>query len=360
MKRLAWIGRVLVGLCLLEAVSCDTPPSTDRAKLMGYVVPTDAVIISAMKLVGQKFGDSTLYCAFPVFKTGETGIATQDSPVCDAAYASLKLLGWQKNLYHEQQYIADTICTSFHLTGVGSFTPADLFNCGYPVTDSIKPPTATVDTLGRWDFASGASGWYPEAGTWNASGGTYQNTANAGSATTAGVNVGDAFSWAGAGTWADYTVSAKVTPMSWSGTFGIIRLFARWRDVRNWYYVNLTSDSHLQLRKYVNGVATDLAPPIAYPVALGRTYKLALVVAGTSIKAFVNDTLRMSATDATFSSGQVGVGGWNSLGRFDDVLVTRPRAGVLGAQLFAPERKWVPMDTTRRVRSGPRHVTRLM
>ena len=86
-------------------------------------------------------------------------------------------------------------------------------------------------------------------------------------------------------------------PLSFPATAGIVRLFARWQNTTNWYYLNLTKDGHVQLRRYRNGAILDLAPQKVYPVVLGQWYTLRLECLGSSLKAYVNGVLQEMARD---------------------------------------------------------------
>src|SRR3989454_559730 len=166
------------------------------------------------------------------------------------------------------------------------------------------------------NFETGtAAGWNATAGTWSVvqDGGSYvyrnSNTS------------GDDWSYNGSSAWTDYAIEAQVKPLTWNAAGGIVRIFGRWQDANNWYYLNLTSDNHVQLRKYVNGTITDLAPPQSLTVTPGTWYKVRLEMVGTTLKAYVNDVLQLTATDATFSAGRIAVGGWNNTAEFDNVVV---------------------------------------
>src|SRR5439155_724981 len=131
---------------------------------------------------------------------------------------------------------------------------------------------------------------------------------------------GDNWSYNGSAAWTDYAIEALIKPLTWNSG-GIARIFGRWQDANHWYYVNLTSDNHIQLRKNVNGTLTDLAPQKSFKVSKGTWYKVRLEMVGTKLKAYVNDVLQLTATDATFSSGLIAVGGFNNTAEFDNVVV---------------------------------------
>jgi hypothetical protein len=118
----------------------------------------------------------------------------------------------------------------------------------------------------------------------------------------------------------------------------------------------------------VNGVATDLAFK-TYPIVLGQWYKVRLAMDGPALSVYVNDTLQLSATDTQYKAGVIGVGGFNSTGLFDDVVVRNLGGGSAtscvptGTQVcavsfsFNPANLTVPVGTTVTWKNGdPNHV----
>ncbi|HYU28458.1 MAG TPA: family 16 glycoside hydrolase, partial [Gemmatimonadales bacterium] len=165
------------------------------------------------------------------------------------------------------------------------------------------------------NFETGtAAGWNPTAGTWSVvldgSNHVYRNSNTS----------GDNWSYNGSAAWTDYALEALIKPLTWNSG-GIVQILGRWQDANHWYYVNLTADNHIQLRKNVNGTFTDLAPQKSFTVSKGTWYKVRLEMVGTTLKAYVNDVLQLTATDATFSSGLIAVGGFNNTAEFDNVVV---------------------------------------
>jgi hypothetical protein len=165
------------------------------------------------------------------------------------------------------------------------------------------------------DFEAGTGRWYPTAGTW-----TVAAEAN-GNHVYRQTNVtGDNWSYAGDPAWTDYAMEADIMPLTWGGTSRIVRIFGRWIDARNWYYVNLSSAGRLELRKYVNGAVTELASK-PFPVTLGQWYRVRLEMIGTALSVYVAGALQLTATDATFSHGMIALGGYGNTAQFDNVAV---------------------------------------
>jgi len=102
--------------------------------------------------------------------------------------------------------------------------------------------------------------------------------------------------------------------------FGVM---ARQTDSRNYYYLTLRSSNTLSLRKLVNGVATPLATT-AFTVKPATWYDLRLEAVGNQIRAYVNGTLWLEATDDTHPSGTSGPVMYKTAADFDDFSAYQP------------------------------------
>ncbi len=173
-----------------------------------------------------------------------------------------------------------------------------------------------VTTLFSDNFESGsASQWTPSGGTWSV--GTDGNRVY--SQTN---NQNDTRSLAGSAAWTNQVLQVRVKPVSFNGTNRIVYVMARAQNATNYYYIALRSNNTLELKKLVNGAATTLATA-AQTVTTGTWYTLKLEVIGNQLRAYVNGTLKASATDSQFTTGRIGVGGFFSTANFDDVVVTQ-------------------------------------
>lgn len=97
-----------------------------------------------------------------------------------------------------------------------------------------------------------------------------------------------------------------------------------YQNSNNYYYLSLneSNDSYTKgILKVVNGNAVELAN-ITISVSANTDYSIEIVRSGSNITARVNGNTVASATDATFSGGQVGFGSFNDGAQFDDLLVT--------------------------------------
>ena len=128
----------------------------------------------------------------------------------------------------------------------------------------------------------------------------------------------------------DYTVAAEVTPMDVAANDRDNVLFSRYTDRGNYYYAGIASwGNKYAIGKLVNGTNTKLTGVgAASEISAGTTYRLRLVVSGTTISLYDGSTLVASATDSSLSpaASYVGLQTTASTGHaaFDNVVVTTP------------------------------------
>jgi hypothetical protein len=102
--------------------------------------------------------------------------------------------------------------------------------------------------------------------------------------------------------------------------FGVM---ARQTDPRNYYYLTLRSSNTLSLRKLVDGVATPLATT-AFTVEPAVWYDLRLEAVGNRLRAYVNGTLRLEATDDAHARGTSGPVMYKTAADYDDFSAYQP------------------------------------
>jgi hypothetical protein len=169
------------------------------------------------------------------------------------------------------------------------------------------------------NFASSAGSFTPLNGTWAVTGGTYQiTTAQTGSSTRLN-NV------AVHGTWTpgDFTLSATGKATSTGGSTDNFAILFDWQGPDDYYFASFSETNSSSLSgifKVVGGVQTQLAD-ITGAITPGTTYTIRIERSDASIKVFRNNALQASASDATFTSGQVGFGSRNSRATFDNLVV---------------------------------------
>ena len=107
--------------------------------------------------------------------------------------------------------------------------------------------------------------------------------------------------------WTNYRVSARVKPNALGFRNGII---ARFTSSSAYYslYLRHTSTGGtkvIELNKRSGG-SNIVLQTVSVPIVAGTFYKLTLDVDGTSIKGYVDDVLKVQATDADYAAGKAG------------------------------------------------------
>jgi hypothetical protein len=102
--------------------------------------------------------------------------------------------------------------------------------------------------------------------------------------------------------------------------FGVM---ARKSDEANYYYFTLRSSNTVSLRKFVNGTATVLASA-PFTVSPAIWYNLRLEAVGDQIRAYVNGTLKLEATDTTHARGTSGPVMFKAATDYDDFATYQP------------------------------------
>ncbi|MBN1125961.1 MAG: DUF1080 domain-containing protein, partial [Sedimentisphaerales bacterium] len=120
--------------------------------------------------------------------------------------------------------------------------------------------------------------------------------------------------------WTDYEVSCQMR----SAGLNDYGFMFRVQDENNYYRFSWNNQAgYSRLIKVINGTASQLASrPEGF--VLNRDYQVKVVSFGSELRVYVDNILWLSATDATFDSGTIGLYCWgNAPGTFfDNVLVT--------------------------------------
>jgi hypothetical protein len=177
-----------------------------------------------------------------------------------------------------------------------------------PRTTIFADDFATTDGFGDWTHNG--------PGQWGKANGAFAQNSVAGEARALiGTPTGDQF------------VSARVRPVAFAAGTATqerwVGVIARYRDERNYYYLTLRSGNTLSLRKLVNGAITTIRS-VPATVNVGSWYALRLEVKGSALRAYLNDTLVIQATDTTHVNGRVGVMTWKTAAEFDDYVAYQP------------------------------------
>jgi CubicO group peptidase (beta-lactamase class C family) len=219
-------------------------------------------------------------------------------------------------------------------SSIGTFTGTSYTNTGltsgstyyYRVSDGLTNSNEERDVLPLFkdDFEDGnATGWTQSGGNWTIGNDLtrylHQNTPSGQYTAVA----------SSAGPWANYSVQANVKVFGFGSSSGWAGLLARYVDAGNYYYVRLHRNNTLQLRKKTSGVDSLLAGK-AFTLTAGATtpdvgpvYLVKLEVNGSALKCYLDGRLELTATDASLSSGRVGVITKDANSLFDEVLVKK-------------------------------------
>ncbi|WP_269756805.1 right-handed parallel beta-helix repeat-containing protein [Micromonospora humida] len=177
--------------------------------------------------------------------------------------------------------------------------------------------TASAATMFSDDFTDGDTvGWSRSGGTWGVvtDGSPALRQSDAGS--------GNARLFAGNAGWTDYTVQARVKPLSLSlGPGSQVGLLARAAGSTRYYRLALLPGDQAQLQAVNGGTVTVLAG-ISHPVATGTWHTLAVEVTGGTVRGRVDGVFVGEVTNPLIGAGRIGVQTTYSSASFDDVLVS--------------------------------------
>jgi hypothetical protein len=100
-------------------------------------------------------------------------------------------------------------------------------------------------------------------------------------------------------------------------------VMTRYVDADNYYYLVLRSSNSVSLRRLVDGEVVEL-DRADFPVAPGAWYRLRLEVVGDQLRGYVNDILRVQATDSAHERGISGIATYRTAARFDYFRIFQP------------------------------------
>ena len=109
------------------------------------------------------------------------------------------------------------------------------------------------------------------------------------------------------------------TQTSGSHWFGAM---VRYTDPSNYYYVSLRTSNELSLRKVVKGVITELA---RVPLTLKNTlYRVRIEAIGTKLIVYLNDEVRLQASDTSHPRGRSGLVTYRAAASFSNLVTWQP------------------------------------
>ena len=185
---------------------------------------------------------------------------------------------------------------------------------------------ASGATLFEDDFESGL------ADTWTATNpDDWQVVAGSGSDTSAVYQRSGAFtpgsvSIAGDPSWDDVVMEARINVNAFAGASAndLAGICARVSLPGDYYLLALRADGRMDIRRVSSYVETTLATTSAAVITANTWYTVGLSAVGTNLNAYLNGSLILTASDATYPSGEIGLQTDSAIAQFDDVVVTTP------------------------------------
>jgi parallel beta-helix repeat protein len=202
----------------------------------------------------------------------------------------------------------------------GDGIPDILDNCPYTYNPS-QADSEGSQTLFSDNFDDGnADGWTAYSGSWSVVSAKYRQsstTSGLGSRTAAGPVL------------SDLVLRATVTVRNNSGDAGLIvrgSAFGSGLNQLKGYYCAIDPDGDRVVIGRMDNGWTELVGT-AMTVGTNVAYQLKIVADGPSIKFYVNDALKVSTLDSSFTSGRTALRTYSTSADFDDVIVTNTDVG---------------------------------
>ncbi|GAA2875417.1 hypothetical protein Acy02nite_76730 [Actinoplanes cyaneus] len=179
---------------------------------------------------------------------------------------------------------------------------------------------AYAETLFGDTFDDGdANGWSRSGGSWSVV--TDGSPALRQTSTSANARI-----LAGTTSWTDYTVQARVKPITFGSSARTVGVAARVQSSSAYYALVLTGGGAVQLQRVSGGTATVLSTA-ATGAGTGTWHTLALSVRGATLRGSVDGAQVVEAADSTFGSGRIGLLAAYASASYDDVVVDTATAG---------------------------------
>ena len=164
------------------------------------------------------------------------------------------------------------------------------------------------------DFENGqAYNWNVDSGNWSVVNDTtkqYKQT---------GLSAGK--SHAGDSNWNNYVLMYRIKITDHGNDAGYGNMYFRHTDGNNSYYVELSPFSGIALKKIVSGTYSTLQSNMSYCVLKNTEYRVKIIANGSNIDVYINGIKELSATDTSFSSGNVALWTNTASVMYDDIVV---------------------------------------
>jgi pectate lyase len=126
--------------------------------------------------------------------------------------------------------------------------------------------------------------------------------------------------------WANYTVQARVKPLSFNGSNRLVALASRASGSTTMYRLALINANRVELQA-MNGSSIVVIGSASLTVSTGTWYTLRIEASGSTLRGFVNGTQVAAGTNTMNSAGRIGLFTEFASARFDDVVVTDSAGG---------------------------------
>ena len=132
---------------------------------------------------------------------------------------------------------------------------------------------------------------------------------------------------AGDPSWDDVVVEAKINVSAFAGASAseLGGICARVSLPGDYYLLALRADGRIDLRRVSSYAETILATTSTAVITANTWYTVRLSAVGSNLSAYLNDRLILTAADASYPSGEIGLQTDNAIAQFDDVIVGRPK-----------------------------------
>ncbi|HYO10793.1 MAG TPA: fibronectin type III domain-containing protein, partial [Tepidisphaeraceae bacterium] len=203
-----------------------------------------------------------------------------------------------------------------------------------PYSNAAQATTGGLQATIDEDFGAGAGNFTVVDGPWSVVAGQLRVTADNNAATTH-LNSRAVHKAPIVG---DFALTVDARPLAAGAPWANAAVIFGYQNASNYYFFssNQSNDAGTNgIFRVVNGQRTELAD-IAATITPGTTYQLRVEREGNVIRAYRDGSLVATATDGTFTSGQVGIGSRQFQASFDNFVV-------VGTRLAAPA---APSDLT--------------
>jgi hypothetical protein len=113
------------------------------------------------------------------------------------------------------------------------------------------------------------------------------------------------------------SIGTDTSGSHWTG------VMVRYTDPSNYYYVTLRTSNEMSLRKVVNGVVTELDRE-SIPLQVGTPYRLRVEAIGTKLIVYLNDQIRLEASDSSHAQGRPGYATYRAAASFSGYSAWQP------------------------------------